>query len=494
MKKTTIFSVIMLLLVSTLSFGVLANEADVESPSDVEGLEATPLSKAIKLTWLPATDNVGVDGYQIHYGLTPVLAAGQEYDTIVDVGNVLTHTVSGLQNGTTYYFSAIAYDAAGNESLHWAEGSPISATPSGDGEVEDAPQVADAEAINKNQVKVEFSKKIVLPDEDPQDAFSIENNETFTELVVLDAEMDEDDETEKTVLLTTEDQVEGVEYTLVASILIKDVAGNPIISGTSDTAIFVGSGLEMEEKPALKVVKAESIDNTHVAVDFNKTVVLGINPSANFIIHAEDDSTETLTVTSVMLGENDKDVDDAFALVRTTPQEDKVYVVKVVGVTDEDGKEIDSEENKATFLGKLDASGGDDDPLAPPVPDLVPPADVAKFLAKAVLDGNKYLVKLTWALPVDVDWDSVIQHLYTSKDKGENYKKEADLDVEVTEYEVKDLEPGEYWFKLTQKDKAGNESEGVVTKIVLAETGPAGILGLVLLSLGLGRFVTRKRS
>jgi hypothetical protein len=495
MKKIAIFSVLMLMLTSTLSYGVLANDPDVEAPSDVEGFAATALSEGVKLTWLPATDNVGVAGYEIHYGLTPALEQGEVYDEIVDVGNVLQYTVSGLTNGTTYYFSAIAYDAAGNESVNWAVGSPLSATPDVNAGAStnnsEAPQVSDAEAVNKTNVKVEFSKKIVLPEEDPQDSFSIENNEDFTELVVLAAEMDEDDETGKTVLLTTEEQEEGTEYTLVANISIKDEAGNPIISGTSDTAVFVGSGLDPEDEPALVVVKAMSIDNEHVSVEFNKTVVLDIDPLSGFEIYAEDDPTETLTTSSIMLGENEAGVDDAFALIKTSPQENKIYVVKVTGVTDEDGNLIHSESNVATFLGK---SAADTDDPSIPLPDLTPPADVASFLAKKVLQENKYLVTLSWVLPGDADWDSVLQNLYMSMDKGDNYTKKASLETDVTEYEVGELEPGEYWFKLTQEDAAGNESEGVVTKILLAETGPAGLVGLVLLSLGLGKLVTKRRS
>ncbi len=502
MKKIAVLFFALLLSLMPLH-SVLAEEPDTQPPSDVEGLQAEPLDGAVKLTWLPSTDDVGVEGYELHYGLTPVTESGQVYDNVLDVGDVLEYTVTGLENGTTYYFSAIAYDAAGNESLHWATGSPLSATPEATYEPleEESPQVSDAEAINKEQVLVVFSKEIVLPEEDPQDAFSIENNEDFTELVVLEAEMWEEDETNRTALLTTEVQEENVEYTLTAHISIRDLDGNPIISGTSDTAVFLGSEVEMEEVEPLVVLKAESIDSTNFGVTFNKTVVLGIDPYENFLVHAVDDMTDTLDIMAVVLGENHEGTEDAFALIRTSPQEDKTYLVTVLGVTDEDGNPIDEEMNTASFEGPAvpeppdveEPEEEEPDVEEPVLPDVTPPEDVARFLANTFLRMDELVVSLTWNLPVDPDWDSVLQRLYMSADLGETYAEEAELPTNVSSYEVEGLEPGEYWFKLTQEDAAGNESEGVVTKVTLVETGP-GLVGLLLVSLGLGKLVSRRRS
>lgn len=464
--------------------------ADAENPSDVENLQAAALNGGAKLTWSAATDNVGVTGYQVHYGLTPVTEKGQTYDTVVDAKKVTEYTLSGLENGKKYYFSVIAYDAVENESAHWAD--EASATPvptAASAEDKIAPQVADTKAVYKEQVRVVFSEEIVLPTEDPQDAFSIENNEDLTALTVSAAEMDEEDKTNKTVLLTTATQTENVEYTLTAGISIKDKAGNQIISGTSDTAVFVGSAAEApaEDTQGPKVVKAEAVDSTHFTVTFDEAIVLGIDPAENFKIQASDDTTDKLTVLAVTLGADSGGTENAFAVVKTSEQSDKNYVVTVVGVTDENGNAIDTTSNSSTFTGSGQAAGTEE-----PVEDIIAPEDVAGFLAKAVFEANKYVVTLTWDLPEDSEWDSVIQQLYTSTDKGKKYEETAELEVDVNEYEVADLEPGEYWFKLTQKDAAGNESEGVITKIVLAETGP-GLLGLALVSLGLGRVVTRKK-
>ncbi|WP_326992309.1 PA14 domain-containing protein [Chitinophaga sp. 212800010-3] len=63
-------------------------------------------SGQVTLSWNAATDNVGVTGYDIYANNTLVLS----------VGNVLTGTVTGLNNTTSYNFYIKAKDAAGNTS------------------------------------------------------------------------------------------------------------------------------------------------------------------------------------------------------------------------------------------------------------------------------------------------------------------------------------------------------------------------------------------
>ncbi len=52
-----------------------------------------------------------LQGYRIYYGTSPGSLL-----FMLDVGNVVTGTVTGLTDGATYYFSLTAYDGSGNES------------------------------------------------------------------------------------------------------------------------------------------------------------------------------------------------------------------------------------------------------------------------------------------------------------------------------------------------------------------------------------------
>ena len=66
--------------------------------------------QSVTLTWNPSSD-INVAGYKIYYGVT-----SRVYTNSVTLGNVTNVTVSGLAEGTTYYFGATTLDAAGIES------------------------------------------------------------------------------------------------------------------------------------------------------------------------------------------------------------------------------------------------------------------------------------------------------------------------------------------------------------------------------------------
>ncbi|MGQ0591683.1 MAG: LamG-like jellyroll fold domain-containing protein [Gammaproteobacteria bacterium] len=59
----------------------------------------------VTLAWDASTSS-GVAGYEINYGPT-----SGSYVTQVDVGNQTSHTVTGLNDGATYYFAAKAYNS-----------------------------------------------------------------------------------------------------------------------------------------------------------------------------------------------------------------------------------------------------------------------------------------------------------------------------------------------------------------------------------------------
>jgi len=102
-------------------------------------------------------------------------------------------------------------------------------------------------------------------------------------------------------------------------------------------------------------------------------------------------------------------------------------------------------------------------------------------------------VTLTWDNPAENVGKTIEQLLYKSLNKGADYAEEATLDPDAEEYELKGLDPGEYWFKLTQKDAAGKESAGKIVKVILSATGPE-MIGLLLGSIILGKVITRKKS
>ena len=63
-----------------------------------------------------ANPEVNIAGYKLHYG-----TASGSYDQVVDVGNVITLTISNLSHSTTYFFTLSAYNTAGLEGALSAE-------------------------------------------------------------------------------------------------------------------------------------------------------------------------------------------------------------------------------------------------------------------------------------------------------------------------------------------------------------------------------------
>jgi hypothetical protein len=68
------------------------------------------MTQSVTLAWNPSPDS-NVVGYTVYYG-----TISQNYTGSVSVGNVSSATISGLVEGTTYYFAAASDDALNQES------------------------------------------------------------------------------------------------------------------------------------------------------------------------------------------------------------------------------------------------------------------------------------------------------------------------------------------------------------------------------------------
>jgi len=500
MKRLSLVTILALML-GVSSFTAFAQGADTVVPSDVNQLEGEAIDGGATLRWSAATDNVGVTGYVVYYGTESVTTQGSEYEFNEDAGNVLEHTIQGLTNGTTYYFSVIAYDVAGNESASWAPELTIVPSAGGNTAIDTtSPQVLSAEAVSSEEVSIVFSEEIVLPTDSPEIAFMIEDQNVFEPLLVLEAKLDENDNTKKTVILLTEKQTLNTEYKLTVQLDVTDKAGNPIVSGTSDTAMFTGSDIPMQshetDSVAPQLLSLEVLSAQNIYIQFDEEIVLNLNPIENFEIVNNSDATKKLTILAVELGKNDEGLDNASVLITTDAQEEVEYMFKAIDVKDMAGNKIDTADSNRTFMGLLgDTVTPPDDNTTPPDDNTTPPDNntpaaekVADFIASKVFNATKYDVNLTWKI---LDSSIAAQNLYMKMTSGADFDLEASLNSETDSYTVEGLEAGDYWFKLTTVDAEGNESVGVETNIKLAETGPE-VLGLVFLSVGLSGLIRKK--
>jgi parallel beta-helix repeat protein len=108
MKSSSRFVLIFLLLLGLVACGGRSRgsafPSDTTPPTAPYGLVATPVSSTrIDLSWSPATDDVGVQGYK-------VFRDGR----LLGTANVMIYSDTGLTPSTSHDYRVSAYDAAGN--------------------------------------------------------------------------------------------------------------------------------------------------------------------------------------------------------------------------------------------------------------------------------------------------------------------------------------------------------------------------------------------
>ncbi len=87
---------------------IINAQPDSQKPSKPILSSASKTDTTVDLSWIAATDNIGVIGYHVYKG--GVLEA--------TLGNVLNYQVTGLTASTPYSFTVTALDVAGNESIN----------------------------------------------------------------------------------------------------------------------------------------------------------------------------------------------------------------------------------------------------------------------------------------------------------------------------------------------------------------------------------------
>lgn len=267
MKTNTKQSIVALMLAGTMAipFALAANEPENVNNVSAVSKDATTLT----VSWDESKDFEGnpVDHYRIYYGTKSVQGEdAPSYEMEVDTpDNATTYDLGSLIENTPYYLSITAIDDLDIESIEYsieATGTPMAAEESGEDTT--APTVMKVTAMDKNHVLIGFSEEVKLPELLAEAAFTI--NEQINQanlLEVISAMQYEGDPENKTIILETADQVKNVNYIVTASVAITDLAGNPIISGSTDSGLFVGSDQGVapvaEEPPVEEPVAEEPV-------------------------------------------------------------------------------------------------------------------------------------------------------------------------------------------------------------------------------------------
>lgn len=508
----------------------------VGEPQNVTGLQANAISaSAIGLSWGSARDANGglVDHYRIYYGKNSVQTAGEgEYENEVDTSNNNTsYVVPNLEPGIQYYFSATAFDNKGVESEAYSL--EVNATTLSNAAGEEIPELTEdttpptvvrVTAPYKTRVIVELSEPVVLPAEAPESAFSINGQLAVNQVLSVLSVQTDDSGTQ--VMLETAPQTAGTGYVVTVGVAVMDAAGNPIVSGNTDSGLFTGSDLEapqevvqsgMAEAPAEALVTEEPTAETPVTeepvVEEPAPVAAPLNcgndttcfynnlkTCASATLVEVADQTQTKQEVTGLDGEScvvKHEVASILDLQNPKTVECRIPAssldARVARITDNTGKLFENEAEArgactGTYLNEFVQAMF----AAAPVADTTPPENITNLVLTFREELEKFIVMLHWVASLNSAGDLVDQILYQSMDRGQNYDAGSSLGSSKTDHEVPNLEGGkEYTFKITTKDASGNESTGVVKSIRLPQTGAA--VGLLLMGSVLGAYRALRR-
>lgn len=488
---------IVISLLSTLVLGAQMALA-AGTPENVSGIEATPIDgTSIGLTWDTAKDAEDqlLDHYRIYYGATSVFEAGEGvYDSELDTPNNNTsYVVADLDPETTYYFSVTGFSSDEIESEEYSF--EISATTlsdeggegEGEGEGEGdttSPTVTSVLAPDKLHVKVVFSEPVNLPALFPETSFSVvEQINPANSLEVVTAITDPDDVTGKTILIETSEQTANVNYIVTVGVSIKDLAGNPMVSGSTDSGLFLGSAneppvIEAEEEAAEEEVVEELLEEAAGEEEPAEGEFSGENCDKDlgcFVSHLADCS-------SAMVMQADDQYEYKLELtgeeatnctVMYTAEKHPSILFGGTDMTCNITKGNYTPESYGEAFDIANCSGSLVNGYeAVEVKDTTPPEDITNLLLTFREQLEKFVVILNWTPSVNSAKDLVDQIVYMSLDRGTTYDSGKSLGPVVAKSEVGNLDAGkEYTFKLAVKDSTGNESVGVVKSIRLPSTG-----------------------
>ncbi len=253
MKTHTKNSIVALMLAGAMAIPLAFAANEPENVNNVATMskDATTLT----VSWDEAKDYQGsdVDHYRIYYSTQSVQGGdAPSYEVEVDTPSMATtYDLGGLTTDTTYFLSVTAIDTLEVESLEYsieASGMPtgVASEPEED---TSAPVVLNVISVDKNHVLIGFSEEVKLPELLAEAAFTInEQINPANILEVVSAQQYADDPEKKTVILETADQTKNVNYIVTASVAIVDMSGNPIVSGGTDSGLFLGSDQSEEEE------------------------------------------------------------------------------------------------------------------------------------------------------------------------------------------------------------------------------------------------------
>jgi len=298
--------------------------ADTTTPSDVENLKAEAGNQKITLTWDASTDNQQIKGYNIYYGTETVNETSGAYTVSISAENVTSYEITGLINGTKYYFALTAVDTSNNESDYYSD--EVSAT---SGETQNTDTVEPSEDPVETKIPTIIDPPYI-PDNDEEEQLPL-NNEDNTDS-------------------NSEDQYGNNDN------------NDTTIDTSEDSESLKNSSMD-SESPYIK--SAQVLTEEKIKLTFSEKIILSSQPKNNFTIYESDDPSDELLIKDVYVNSNSPHL-----VYLSTEKMDskKDYVIETQNITDSSGNKI--EEGKHDTINIITPAFSDNkkDPIEEPTP------------------------------------------------------------------------------------------------------------------------------
>ena len=430
---------------SSIDLQTIPDDSELKEESSSIGFEVVPRVENLK-TEAKSLDTIeisfdeisGVETYFVLYGTSKVETADDVYNMPPkDTEGKTSVQISNLEENVDYFFSVVA-KANDDYSEFLSDEVSMKIDPS----LLTIPEISSANAINNKFLKIEFSTMMDFSN------LSEENfilKETFDDSSIEIHKFTITDD--KTLTLRTSTLKSGFEYELE----IKDIESKDQIELTNKSLTF-----RTEDLASLKefeISEVNVLDFKGVEIIFNDEILKKDNIKENLNIVLKSNPNKIISIEDVLANPNDP---TKFLLVLEGLTEDdyQILIQNVEGI--DKGSASDSNKTKE-FKGvnPHESNEGKEDTPVEIIEDKTSPADVRNLNARFI--------------------DEALINLEISFDPS------VDLDAEF------------YNIKVTAKDTNNNESTGSVFKLFLPETGPAGTLALLAMSILGSRRLTRKK-
>ena len=455
---------------------------DFDTVPQVENIQAKVKNKNTIV--ISFNEIQGAETYFVLYGTNSVVSENDIYNMPpVDSNGQTSVEISDLQDGVEYYFSVVA---KANEDYSEFLSDEISANI--DSSLLAEIKIEKAEAINNILLDVEFSTDMKLETLNVEDVVL---KETFDDSMVKIYKLNVLDN--KNLQLRTNKLKSGFEYNLefqnLKSIDDSNLSENNLTFRTSD----------LQEVLDFKIDEVTVFDHKGIELSFNDDILNFDDVKDNLNIALKSDPNKLVKIEEVLANPTDKNkalivveglaLDEYQVLIQDIQGIEKGYIMDSNKTVDFQGVNPPQVEEQ-TQTEETSSQDLPDEILK----DTTSPADVRNLSARFIDEALETL-EVTFDPSVDLDNDLKNYDLYFSAD-SDNYFILTEISKDETDpILVKDLElDAEYInVKVTATDINNNESKGAIFKLYLPQTGPAGTLALMAMSILGSRTLTRKR-